>query len=75
MTVVEQLPELREPTDDDLPVGHIPDDASMDALLRGERPTKALCGADLLGIPTDGTPFRKCETCFDLAEQMGWKPL
>lgn len=64
MTVIEQLPELSDVgTDDDLPIGHMPDDESFEAMARGERPSRALCGAELLGIPADDTPHRKCEEC------------
>lgn len=75
MTVVEELPKLKDPiNDDDLPIGHLPDEESMEALMRGERPTKALCGAELLGIPADGTPFKACEACHDIAVERGWIP-
>ena len=62
---------LVEPTDeDDLPIGHLPDEASFVALLQGQRPSKALCGADLLGIKAEGD-FKRCETCDEIAFKMG----
>ena len=73
MTVIEQLPQLREPTGDDRPVGHLPDLESVYAMMRGERPTKALCGEDLLGIEADGN-YRRCEECSKLAKELGWVP-
>ena len=75
MTTIEQLPELDDVhTDEDLPIGHLPDDESMRALTRGERPTRALCGAELLGIKVD-VPHRKCEECNEImSERLGWTP-
>lgn len=75
MTVIEQLPELKDPiNDDDLPIAHLPDDESMAALQRGERPSRGLCGAELLGIDASGTPFRVCETCEEIAFERGMIP-
>ena len=75
MTVVEQLPELGDiANDDDLPLGHLPDLESAFAIARGERPTRALCGAELLGIKTDNMPFRRCEECDEIARRLGWVP-
>ncbi len=71
MSVVEQdrLIEIDEIDHDDLPIGHLPDEESMIGIAIGERPTRALCGAELLGIPTGDTPFRRCDECDAIARE------
>lgn len=55
-----------------IPVGHM---SALEWLLsdRTTRPTKALCGVEILGIPAD-TEHVKCEDCTNIIEAMGIKP-
>lgn len=78
MTVTEHEVGRVDAPDDGLPVAHIPDDASHLDILCGGRATRALCGADMLGIPVADLPgmrFHRCADCRRIADRLGLRVL
>ena len=73
MTAIEIEESVEQDIGDDdwLPTAHLPDDESMQAILRGGRATRALCGAEMLGIDASDTPHVNCERCFEIAAKRG----
>ena len=63
---IEKTTELDEIDVDDLPIAHLPDDESFVEVVMGGRPTRALCGAPLLGITAE-PPFLACDECHEIA--------
>jgi len=65
MRVTEQAVHPVRAGGSDLPVAHLAHPSEQHL----ERPTLALCGAEILGVPTDdlGLDFVTCEKCLNLA--------
>jgi hypothetical protein len=68
VTVVEVEERMEIGEDNNLPTAHLPDDESMTMIAMGQRPTTALCGAEMLGILAT-PPFNDCEECGRIARE------